>query len=152
MRDLGQAAVVVAILLIATRALAQEADWVQMKDIKEGALVRVEFHGNRVGILYRTGEMMSSLKDRYRLEEKPVSQDQVHPVYRSFNPHYFVFIDEAPVSGCRLGYLKSGLEDVCTGQRFDFSGRSDEGPDLEIPIHKYDSPTKILFPRSHANE
>ena len=129
--------------------LADEGMWVEMKNLNPGQLVRTEWNGIPIGILYREQKTIDGLRKKYETRQLKKHGSNILPLFRSLKPTYFVFIDSTPCSSCKLAYISVGenigLIDKCTMEKYDFSGRSKLGVSLKIPPHKYVSETKIVF-------
>lgn len=136
--------------LSASGTVSADGDqWVEMSAVEPGMLVRVEIHGRVIGILRRTDKMIETLGARYGAAGAINQNSSLSAIYRSAKPEYFVFVDKNTRTGCRLTYeqqgREAGLVDSCTGQKFDFSGRSGVSEVLEVPAHRFTSETKIVI-------
>lgn len=139
-----------------------EAD---ISKLEPGQLMRVEWRGKPVWIVYRTEQ---NLKDLPTLNDRladPASEVPQQPSYcqnehRSIKPEYLVAIGICTHLGCSPSYVpeaapkefdaewKGGFFCPCHGSRFDLAGRVFAGvpapTNLVIPKYRYMSDTRIL--------
>ncbi|MBK6631951.1 MAG: ubiquinol-cytochrome c reductase iron-sulfur subunit [Betaproteobacteria bacterium] len=141
-----------------------EAD---ISKLTPGEMMRVEWRGKPVWIVYRTQEMIDTLKKINDQVADPASKRPMQPDYikgeaRSIKPEYLVVVGICTHLGCSpTDKLKEGAESgmaadwpggffcPCHGSTFDLSGRvykNKPAPDnLEVPPHYYMSDTRILI-------
>lgn len=158
----------VASMLPSERAKAAGAPVeVDISKLAPGEMLRVEWRGKPVWIVYRTPEMIDSLKKVNDQVADPTSKRPMQPDYikgdeRSIKPEYLVVVGICTHLGCSpTDKFKTGTEsDIdpnwpggffcpCHGSTFDLSGRvykNKPAPDnLEVPPHYYMSDTRILI-------
>lgn len=158
----------VASMLPSERAKAAGAPVeVDISKLAPGEMLRVEWRGKPVWIVYRTQEMIDSLKKVNDQVADPMSKRPMQPDYikgdeRSIKPEYLVVVGICTHLGCSpTDKFKTGAEsDIdpnwpggffcpCHGSTFDLSGRvykNKPAPDnLEVPPHYYMSDTRILI-------
>jgi ubiquinol-cytochrome c reductase iron-sulfur subunit len=141
-----------------------EAD---ISQVEPGQLIRVEWRGKPVWIVFRTPEMLETLKqDRDRLRDPDsLIASQTPPFarneYRSIKPEYLVLVGICTHLGCSPTYRpdvapadlgpdwEGGFFCPCHGSRFDLAGRVFKGvpapTNLEVPPYRYLSETRILI-------
>jgi len=141
-----------------------EAD---ISKLTPGEMMRVEWRGKPVWIVYRTQEMIDTLKKINDQVADPESKRPMQPDYikgeeRSIKPEYLVVVGICTHLGCSpTDKLKEGAESgmaadwpggffcPCHGSTFDLSGRvykNKPAPDnLEVPPHYYMSDSRILI-------
>ena len=139
---------------------------VDLTKIQPGQLLRVEWRGKPVWVLYRTEEMLASLE---KLEEKlrdPASEVEQQPPYaknrwRSIKPEYSVLVGICTHLGCSPTYRPEvapadlgkdwlgGYYCPCHGSRYDLAGRVYKNvpapKNLEVPPHYYMSDVRVLI-------
>jgi ubiquinol-cytochrome c reductase iron-sulfur subunit len=138
-------------------------------ELQPGEMMRVEWRGAPVWVVYRTKEMLEAIaKDEPRVadpnsDRKP---DELTPgyarnQYRSIKPEYLVVVGICTHLGCSpTANLRAepepfdpdwngGFYCPCHGSLFDLAGRvfkNRPAPDnLKVPPHTYVSDTKILI-------
>ena len=141
-----------------------EAD---ISKLTPGEMMRVEWRGKPVWIVYRTQEMIDTLKKINDQVADPESKRPMQPDYikgeeRSIKPEYLVVVGICSHLGCSpTDKLKEGAESgmaadwpggffcPCHGSTFDLSGRvykNKPAPDnLKVPPHRYLSDSRILI-------
>ena len=139
---------------------------VDLSKIQPGQLLRVEWRGKPVWVLYRTEEMLATLE---KLEDKlrdPASEDEQQPPYarnraRSIKPEYSVLVGICTHLGCSPTYRPEvapadlgkdwlgGYYCPCHGSRYDLAGRVYKNvpapKNLEVPPHYYMSDVRVLI-------
>jgi ubiquinol-cytochrome c reductase iron-sulfur subunit len=140
---------------------------VDIGKIEPGQLIRVEWRGKPVWILYRTDAMLDSLSDIEDKLRDPDSeiQSQTPPFarneYRSIKKDYLVLVGICTHLGCSPTYRpevappdlgpewEGGFFCPCHGSRFDLAGRVYKNvpapTNLEVPPYRYLSDTRLLI-------
>jgi ubiquinol-cytochrome c reductase iron-sulfur subunit len=143
---------------------------VDIGDLREGEMKRVEWRGNPVWIVRRTKEMLETLKKTeskvldpksvksYQIPSAPYAQTDT----RSIKPEYLVVVGICSHLGCSPsdkftpGAQPSLPDDwtggflcPCHGSTFDLSGRvyknKPANSNLDVPPHHYLSDTRLLI-------
>jgi ubiquinol-cytochrome c reductase iron-sulfur subunit len=137
---------------------------VDLPGVAPGQLVTVAWRGRPVWVLHRTDAMLAALGAHERLLADPLSTESQQAAYarnafRSIKPDYFVatalcthlgcvplFRPEAGAAGLGPDWT-GGFFCPCHGSRFDLAGRVFKNVpaprNLEIPPHRYLSPTRL---------
>ena len=137
---------IVFLLLLSMSAICSGNDefWIDMEQAEPGQLVRTEWAGLPIAVLYRTDEMIERLRVVYGAQNEEDTK-----IFRSIKPEYFVFIDRYGDSGPRPAYTRSDsavrLYDAQAGLVFDASGRSSGTAKLKVPQYHFVSDTKMVF-------
>jgi ubiquinol-cytochrome c reductase iron-sulfur subunit len=139
---------------------------VDISQLEEGQMLRVEWRGNPVWIVRRTVQNLDDVKamsSGLRDPESAVASQQptyAQNVLRSIKPEYLVLVGICTHLGCSPTYRpeiapvdlgadwKGGFFCPCHGSRFDMAGRVYDGvpapTNLVVPPHKYMSDTVIM--------
>ena len=169
----GAAGVVAAIPFVASMLPSERAKSagapveVDISKLAPGQMITVEWRGKPVWIINRTKDMLDSLKKTDEKVSDPNSDKRMQPDYcknetRSIKPEVFVAVGICTHLGCSpTDKFKTGADSgidadwpggflcPCHGSTFDLAGRvykNKPAPDnLEIPVHKYLSDTKIVI-------
>jgi len=169
----GVAGVAVAVPFVASmnpsaRARAAGAPVeVDLSKVEPGMMVTVEWRGQPVWVVHRTGEMIDSLPKLDGTLADPKSSMPMQPDYakneaRSIKPEYLVLVGICTHLGCSPSQklapgAESGLgEDwpggffcPCHGSKFDLAGRVYKGvpapANLKVPPYTYLSDTRLLI-------
>ncbi len=168
----GAGAVAVAVPFIASwnpSARAKSAGApveVDITKLEPGQLIRVEWRGKPVWVVYRTPEMIEQLgqiEDRL-LDPKSAEEKQqpsyAQNEYRSSRKEILVAVGICTHLGCSPTYYSEGYEEIvegvnsgffcpCHGSKFDLAGRVFSGVpaglNLQIPPYYYIDDTTILI-------
>ena len=147
-----------------TKALGAPVE-VDISDIQEGELKRVEWQGRVVWILRRGKDALASIDNLDSKVADPDSEEDQQPEYsknhyRSINPEYLIVLGWCTHLGCSPTYTpkgeptdfadwQGGFICPCHGSRFDLAGRvfkSVPAPsNLIVPPHQYLSDTMVLI-------
>lgn len=169
----GVAGIVAAVPFVASMLPSERAKSagapveVDISKLAPGQMITVEWRGKPVWIINRTKEMLDSLKKADDKVSDPKSDKRMQPEYcknetRSIKPEIFVAVGICTHLGCSpTEKFKTGADSgidadwpggflcPCHGSTFDLAGRvykNKPAPDnLEIPVHKYLSDTKIVI-------
>jgi len=170
----GSAAVVAAAIpLVSTFAPSERAKAlgasieVDVADLLPGAMRTVEWRGMPVWVVRRTPEMLASLEGHDDQLVDPQSLRQQQPAYaqnpaRAIKPEIFVAVGICTHLGCSPSNAPKGGNNPglpsdwaggffcpCHGSTFDGAGRvykNKPAPtNLEIPMHRYTSATRLLI-------
>ncbi len=143
---------------------------VDIGDLREGEMKRVEWRGNPVWIVRRTKEMLETLKKTegkvldpksaksYQIPSAPYAQTET----RSIKPEYLVVVGICSHLGCSPSdkFTPGGQPSLpddwaggflcpCHGSTFDLSGRvyknKPANSNLDVPPHHYLSDTRLLI-------
>ena len=169
----GVAGVVAAVPFVASMLPSERAKSagapveVDISKLAPGQMLTVEWRGKPVWIINRSKEMLDSLRKTDEKVSDPKSDKRMQPEYcrnetRSIKPEIFVAVGICTHLGCSpTEKFKTGAESgidadwpggflcPCHGSTFDLAGRvykNKPAPDnLEVPMHKYLSDTKIVI-------
>jgi ubiquinol-cytochrome c reductase iron-sulfur subunit len=168
----GAGAVAVAVPFIASwnpSARAKSAGApveVDITKLEPGQLIRVEWRGKPVWVVYRTPEMLEQLGQiDDKLLDPTSSEEKQQPSYakntfRSSREEILVAVGICTHLGCSPTYFSEGYEEFvegvnsgffcpCHGSKFDLSGRVFSGVpaglNLQIPPYYYIDDTTILI-------
>jgi ubiquinol-cytochrome c reductase iron-sulfur subunit len=137
---------------------------VDISKLEPGQLIRVEWRGKPVWVVYRTPKMLEQMKAhegklRDPQSEEPQQLDSAKNEYRSKRPEIFVAVGICTHLGCSPTFLQGGFGEKvegtqdgffcpCHGSKFDMAGRvfqSVPAPlNLEIPPYTFIDETTIL--------
>lgn len=147
------------------RALGAPVE-VDLKAIKPGELLTVEWRGKPVWVLRRTAEMTEALRAHDDLLSDPRSTRKQQPGYarndlRSIKPEFGVLVAVCTHLGCIPSFRpQPGAADIgeawpggffcpCHGSKFDLAGRVFKNmpapSNLEVPPHHYLNESKLLI-------
>ncbi len=139
---------------------------VDISKLEPGALLRVEWQGKPVWVLYRTPEMISILEGDQQGLADPESEANQQPEYakntlRSRKPEYLVLVGICTHLGCSPSFRpeiapadlgvnwKGGFFCPCHGSRFDLAGRVGKNlpapTNLVVPKHKFVDNNKLII-------
>ncbi len=139
---------------------------VDLKTLKPGMMISVEWQGKPVWIVHRTKEMLDLLSNHNDKLVDPESSVEQQPkyctnAYRSIKPEYLVVLGVCTHLGCSPTYRPEvaptdlgkdwpgGWFCPCHGSRFDLAARVYKGvpapSNLIVPPHKYLSDTRVLI-------
>ena len=142
---------------------------VDISKIEPGQLIRVAWRGKPVWILFRTPEVLETLKTLDSELSDPMSEQSEQPSYtknpnRSIKPDIFVAVGICTHLGCSPTYRpeiappdlgdkwKGGFFCPCHGSWFDLAGRVYRGvpapTNLEIPPYRYVNDTQLIIGES----
>lgn len=135
--------------------------------IEPGGMAKIEWRGKAVAVVRRTPELIERTEgmspDTLR---DPESVEDQQPSYaanslRSIKPEYFITVLNCTHLGCAPQFrpevapedigpdFKGGFFCPCHGSKFDLAGRVYKGVpaplNLEVPPHRYLSPTNLLI-------
>ncbi len=150
-----------------TKAMASGAPvTVDISKIEPGQLIRVEWRGKPVWVLYRTPAILETLSSLDSQLSDPFSNESQQPVQsknstRSIKPEIFVAVGLCTHLGCSPTFRpeiaphdlgekwKGGFFCPCHGSWFDLAGRVYQGvpapSNLEIPPYRYITDTQIII-------
>lgn len=150
-----------------TKAMASGAPvTVDISKIEPGQLIRVEWRGKPVWVLYRTPAILETLSSLDSQLSDPFSNESQQPVQsknsaRSIKPEIFVAVGLCTHLGCSPTFRpeiaphdlgekwKGGFFCPCHGSWFDLAGRVYQGvpapTNLEIPPYRYITDTQIII-------
>jgi len=145
---------------------------VDISKLEPGALLRVEWRGRAIYVVYRTDEMLATLgKDAGQLKD-PTSEESTQPSYatnehRSVRPAFLVLEGVCTHLGCApmprfevapvdLGAdWPGGFYCPCHGSKFDLAGRVFAGvpapTNLPIPPYRFINDNTILIGSDAGN-
>ena len=147
------------------RALGAPVE-VNLKSIRPGELLTVEWRGKPVWILHRTPEMVEATRAHADRLADPQSQRPQQPGYarnelRSIKPEFGVMVAICTHLGCIPSFRpQRGAADLgedwpggffcpCHGSKFDFAGRVYRNvpapSNLEVPSHHYSNASTLLI-------
>ena len=139
---------------------------VDIGQLEDGALLKVEWRGKPVWVLKRTQAMLEHIEETRDQLRDPDSSEAQQPEYaknqyRSIRPEILVVIGSCTHLGCSpiarfevapadLGpEWKGGFYCPCHGSKFDLAGRVWEGVpaplNLPVPPHRFVNDTTILI-------
>ena len=142
---------------------------VDISKIEPGQLIRVAWRGKPVWVLFRTPEVLETLKTLDSELSDPMSEESEQPSYtknpnRSIKPDIFVAVGICTHLGCSPTYRpeiappdlgdkwKGGFFCPCHGSWFDLAGRVYRGvpapTNLEIPPYRYVNDTQLIIGES----
>ena len=167
MAAVGAAVPFAASMLPSERAKALGAPVeVDISKLAPGEMLRVEWRGKPVWVLYRTKEMLESIDKADPLVTDPDLEVDQQPEYaknetRSIKPELLVLVGVCTHLGCSPQFKPKdmspdmgpdwlgGFYCPCHGSKFDFAGRVYKGApapiNLEVPRYTYLADTKILI-------
>ncbi len=150
-----------------TKAMASGAPvTVDISKIEPGQLIRVEWRGKPVWVLYRTPAILETLATLDSQLSDPFSNESEQPAQsknttRSIKPEIFVAVGLCTHLGCSPTFRpeiaphdlgekwKGGFFCPCHGSWFDLAGRVYQGvpapTNLEIPPYRYITDTQIII-------
>lgn len=155
-----------------TKAMGAPVE-VDISKLEPGQLIRVEWRGKPVWILYRTPEVLSTLKALEGELRDPASEESIQPTssqndVRAIKPEIFVTIGICTHLGCSPIYRpevappdlgkdwQGGFFCPCHGSKFDLAGRVYKGvpapTNLEIPPYRYITDATIIVGEDTAEE
>lgn len=168
----GVAAVGIAVPLTSSLAPSERAKVtgapveIELSDIRPGTLKTAEWRGKPVWVLRRTPQMLQRLGDHdAQLADPSSAKDTLpqalHTPARALQPEFLVVIGVCTHLGCSPSLIEAGSANPsvgadwpggffcpCHGSTFDLAGRvfrNKPAPtNLEIPPHRYLSPTRLL--------
>ncbi|CCQ10368.1 Ubiquinol-cytochrome C reductase iron-sulfur subunit [Pseudoalteromonas luteoviolacea B = ATCC 29581] len=137
---------------------------VDISKLEPGQLIRVEWRGKPVWVVYRTPQMLEQMKAhegklRDPQSEEPQQLDSAKNEYRSKRPEIFVAVGICTHLGCSPSFLQGGFGEKvegtqdgffcpCHGSKFDMAGRVFQAVpaplNLEIPPYTFIDDTTIL--------
>ncbi|MFC3033026.1 ubiquinol-cytochrome c reductase iron-sulfur subunit [Pseudoalteromonas fenneropenaei] len=137
---------------------------VDISKLEPGQLIRVEWRGKPVWVVYRTPKMLEQMKaheDKLRdpNSDEPQQLDSAKNAYRSKRPEIFVAVGICTHLGCSPTFLQGGFGEKvegtqdgffcpCHGSKFDMAGRVFQAVpaplNLEIPPYTFIDETTIL--------
>ena len=139
---------------------------VDISNLEPGGLVKVEWRGRAVYVVYRTDDMLAKLDAALGELRDPESEDSIQPEYaqnahRSIRPELLVLegvcthLGCAPIDRFELAPADLGPDWVggfycpCHGSKFDLSGRVYAGvpapTNLPVPPYSFVSESTILI-------
>ena len=138
---------------------------VDITKLEPGQLIRVEWRGKPVWVIYRTPEMLKQLGEIEDQLLDPASNDEQQPQYaqnkyRSKKEEIFVAVGICTHLGCSPTYFSDSYDEIvegvesgfycpCHGSKFDMAGRVFSGVpaglNLQVPPHYFIDDTKILI-------
>ncbi|ALU43981.1 MULTISPECIES: ubiquinol-cytochrome c reductase iron-sulfur subunit [Pseudoalteromonas] len=137
---------------------------VDISKLEPGQLIRVEWRGKPVWVVYRTPTMLDEMKKhegnlRDPNSEEPQQLDSAKNPHRSKRPEIFVAVGICTHLGCSPSFLNGGFGEKvegtehgffcpCHGSKFDMAGRVFQAVpaplNLEIPPYTFIDDTTIL--------
>ena len=138
---------------------------VELSKMQPGQLVRVEWRGKPVWVLYRSKEMIDRLPELNSKLRDPDSEVEQQPSYaknsyRSIKPEYSILVGICTHLGCSPTYRPEvGPADLgadwlggyycpCHGSRYDLAGRVYKNvpapKNLVVPPHYYMTDSRVL--------
>ncbi len=138
---------------------------VELSKMQPGQLVRVEWRGKPVWVLYRSKEMLDRLPELNSKLRDPDSEVEQQPSYaknsyRSIKPEYSILVGICTHLGCSPTYRPEvGPADLgadwlggyycpCHGSRYDLAGRVYKNvpapKNLVVPPHYYMTDSRVL--------
>ena len=137
---------------------------VDISKLEPGQLIRVEWRGKPVWVIYRTPKMLEQMKAhegqlRDPQSEEPQQLDSAKNEYRSKRPEIFVAVGICTHLGCSPSFLNGGFGEKvegtedgffcpCHGSKFDMAGRVFQAVpaplNLEVPPYTFIDDTTIL--------
>ena len=137
---------------------------VDISKLEPGQLIRVEWRGKPVWVIYRTPKMLEQMKAhegqlRDPQSEEPQQLDSAKNEYRSKRPEIFVAVGICTHLGCSPSFFNGGFGEFvegtesgffcpCHGSKFDMAGRVFQAVpaplNLEIPPYTFIDDTTIL--------
>jgi ubiquinol-cytochrome c reductase iron-sulfur subunit len=145
---------------------------VDISKLEPGALLRVEWRGRAIYVVYRTDEMLATLGKDVALLRDPTSEESTQPSYatnehRSVRPAFLVLEGVCTHLGCApiprfevapvdLGTdWPGGFYCPCHGSKFDLAGRVFAGvpapTNLPIPPYRFINDNTILIGSDTGN-
>ena len=137
---------------------------VDISKLEPGQLIRVEWRGKPVWVVYRTPEMLGQMKAHEGQLRDPQSDEPQQPEfakngYRSKREEIFVAVGICTHLGCSPSFLQGGFGEKvegtddgffcpCHGSKFDMAGRVFQAVpaplNLEIPPYIFTDETTIV--------
>ncbi len=138
---------------------------VDIAKLEPGQLIRVEWRGKPVWVVYRTPTMLEQMKSVEDELRDPASDEPQQPEFaknhhRSLRPEIFVAVGICTHLGCSPGFFQGnfgekveGVDDgffcACHGSKYDMAGRVFQGVpaplNLEVPPYYFIDATPILL-------
>ncbi len=138
---------------------------VDITKLEPGQMIRVEWRGQPIWVLKRTGEMLATLAELEPLLRDPDSDESIQPAncknrHRSIKPEVFVAVGICTHLGCSPTYRPEvappdlgkrwlgGFFCPCHGSRFDLAGRVYKKvpapTNLVVPPYRYATDTRLI--------
>jgi hypothetical protein len=133
---------------------------VDVRGLVPNSDMRVRWNGAGLIIVHRSPHTIRQLRENPGKLSDPYSRRSKQPEFaghqlRSLEDEYLVAWLPEPATGCTTLLVPAGLTqpgqivNSCSGQAWDFSGRAfadtGEAPNLEIPEHRWMTPTEIVI-------
>jgi Rieske Fe-S protein len=117
---------------------------VDLSTMNKGDVKKIRWDGKEVAVLYRKGTpFFYHTKYIAKIPHKSLNSG-----FRSIKKDYFVYLNHGDSGNCPLFNERDALKDVCTGTKFDTSGRvkgrEQQGYLLKIPPHKFSGEWLII--------
>lgn len=138
----------------------EETIRVDVRGLQPNSDMRVRWNGAGLIVIHRSPHTIRQLREAPGKLSDPYSKRSRQPEFaehqlRSLEDEYFVAWLPEPATGCTILLVPAGLAqpgklvNSCSGQAWDFSGRAladtGEAPNLEIPEHRWMTPTEIVI-------
>lgn len=120
---------------------------IDIEGLAEGEYRVVEYRTQMILVLHRSPAMLVQLQQDNPGLVDPQSRHSKQPqhsenIYRSQYPQYLVVHAYDPDSGCQLvintAGSESGIRDLCSGNRYDWSGRAIRPAKVNLTVPTYD--------------
>lgn len=125
---------------------------INIQDLAKGEYRILKFRNEMILVLHRSEEMLEQLQQLNPDLVDPQSRHSQQPehslnLYRSQYPQYLVVHAYDPGSSCQLVINTegsySGIRDLCSGNRYDWSGRAIKPARVNLTVPIYDLSTQL---------
>lgn len=132
--------------LFSDKGVADPVVEVEIKGMQGGDIRKVRWGSREIGILKRNNKQLDQLRSSDETlvdSSSPLFHSSLDKASRSRRLEFFVYFNSGDSGNCPLFYDSLGFKDICSGIRFDTTGREVgkelTGKKLEIPPHKFET-------------